>query len=82
MTEPDLTMLALGTDLTGLGLNLNSPDPLYKVRLGRGLLFEHDSYGWTLVGQCGVSPGKNVGSGREEGGGTLILRCWAQTGQH
>jgi hypothetical protein len=31
MTEPDLTMLALGTDLTGLGLNLNSPDPLYKV---------------------------------------------------
>lgn len=33
MTEPDLTMLALGTDLTGLGLNLNSPDPLYKVRV-------------------------------------------------
>lgn len=33
MTEPDLTMLALGTDLTGLGLNLNSPDPLYKVCL-------------------------------------------------
>jgi hypothetical protein len=32
MSEPDLTMLALGTDLTGLGLNLNSPDPLYKVR--------------------------------------------------
>ena len=31
MSEPDLTMLALGTDLTGLGLNLNSPDPLYKV---------------------------------------------------
>jgi hypothetical protein len=38
MTEPDLTMLALGTDLTGLGLNLNSPDPLYKVRMGGGLL--------------------------------------------
>jgi hypothetical protein len=34
MSEPDLTMLALGTDLTGLGLNLNSPDPLYKVRGG------------------------------------------------
>jgi hypothetical protein len=31
MTEPDLTMLALGTDLTGLGLNLNAPDSLYKV---------------------------------------------------
>jgi hypothetical protein len=33
MTEPDLTMLALGTDLTGLGLNLNAPDSLYKVRV-------------------------------------------------
>eukprot|EP00775_Hariotina_reticulata_P003106 gene3106-3384_t len=31
MSEPDLTMLALGTDLTGLGLNLNSADSLYKV---------------------------------------------------
>jgi CCR4-NOT transcription complex subunit 2 len=31
MTEQDLTMLALGTDLTGLGLNLNSPDSLYKL---------------------------------------------------
>jgi hypothetical protein len=31
MTDPDLTMLALGTDLTGLGLNLNSPDSLYKL---------------------------------------------------
>lgn len=32
MSEPDLTMLALGTDLTGLGLNLNAPDSLYKVK--------------------------------------------------
>lgn len=39
MTEPDLTMLALGTDLTGLGLNLNSPDPLYKVRLAHCWLY-------------------------------------------
>lgn len=31
MTDHDLTMLALGTDLTGLGLNLNSPDSLYKT---------------------------------------------------
>mmetsp|Transcript_11087 Transcript_11087/g.28409 ORF Transcript_11087/g.28409 Transcript_11087/m.28409 type:complete len:598 (-) Transcript_11087:10-1803(-) len=30
MTEQDLTTLALGTDLTTLGLNLNSPDSLYK----------------------------------------------------
>jgi CCR4-NOT transcription complex subunit 2 len=30
MTDQDLTMLALGTDLTSLGLNLNSPEPLYK----------------------------------------------------
>jgi CCR4-NOT transcription complex subunit 2 len=28
---PDLTTLALGTDLTTLGLNLNSPEPLYKT---------------------------------------------------
>jgi hypothetical protein len=26
-------MLALGTHLTGLGFNLNTPDSLYKVRL-------------------------------------------------
>lgn len=31
MTDPDLTTLALGTDLTTLGLNLNSPDNLYKT---------------------------------------------------
>ncbi len=31
MTDHDLTMLALGTDLTSLGLNLNSPDSLYKT---------------------------------------------------
>lgn len=31
MSDPDLTTLALGTDLTTLGLNLNSPDPLYKT---------------------------------------------------
>ncbi len=31
MTDPDLTTLALGTDLTTLGLNLNSPDPLWKT---------------------------------------------------
>jgi len=30
MSDPDLTTLALGTDLTTLGLNLNSPEPLYK----------------------------------------------------
>jgi CCR4-NOT transcription complex subunit 2 len=30
MTDQDLTMLALGTDLTSLGLNLNSPEQLYK----------------------------------------------------
>lgn len=29
MTDPDLNTLALGTDLTTLGLNLNSPDCLY-----------------------------------------------------
>jgi CCR4-NOT transcription complex subunit 2 len=29
MSDPDLTTLALGTDLTTLGLNLNSPEPLY-----------------------------------------------------
>lgn len=31
MTDPDLTTLALGTDLTTLGLNLNSPDNLFKT---------------------------------------------------
>lgn len=31
MTEPDLNTLALGTDLTGLGLNLNSTDVLYAT---------------------------------------------------
>lgn len=31
MTDPDLTTLALGTDLTTLGLNLNSPDSLHKT---------------------------------------------------
>ena len=31
MSDPDLTNLALGTDLTTLGLNLNSPEPLYKT---------------------------------------------------
>ena len=31
MIDPDLTTLALGTDLTTLGLNLNSPDPLWKT---------------------------------------------------
>eukprot|EP01113_Clastostelium_recurvatum_P039573 TRINITY_DN6054_c0_g1_i3.p1 TRINITY_DN6054_c0_g1~~TRINITY_DN6054_c0_g1_i3.p1 ORF type:complete len:593 (+),score=122.85 TRINITY_DN6054_c0_g1_i3:120-1898(+) len=30
MTEPDLNILALGTDLTTLGLNLNSPECLYS----------------------------------------------------
>lgn len=29
MTDPDLNVLALGTDLTTLGLNLNSPEALY-----------------------------------------------------
>lgn len=31
MTDPDLTTLSLGTDLTTLGLNLNSPDALWKT---------------------------------------------------
>jgi len=31
MTEPDLNTLALGTDLTSLGLNLNSSDCLYAT---------------------------------------------------
>lgn len=31
MTDPDLNTLALGTDLTTLGLNLNSPDCLYAT---------------------------------------------------
>lgn len=31
MTDPDLTTLALGTDLTTLGLNLNSPELLWKT---------------------------------------------------
>jgi len=31
MQDADLTTLALGTDLTTLGLNLNSPDNLYKM---------------------------------------------------
>lgn len=31
MTDPDLSMLALGSDLTTLGLNLNSPDALYST---------------------------------------------------
>lgn len=30
-TDPDLTTLALGTDLTTLGLNLNSPEALWKT---------------------------------------------------
>jgi len=31
MSDQDLTMLALGTDLTTLGLNLNAPDSLYAT---------------------------------------------------
>eukprot|EP00890_Picochlorum_soloecismus_P003873 jgi/Picsp_1/4487/NSC_06708-R1_protein len=31
MTDPDLTTLSLGTDLTTLGLNLNSPDALWRT---------------------------------------------------
>ncbi len=31
MTDPDLNVLALGTDLTTLGLNLNSPEVLYPT---------------------------------------------------
>ncbi|KAI9146522.1 hypothetical protein BKA69DRAFT_1045136 [Paraphysoderma sedebokerense] len=31
MTDPDMNALALGTDLTTLGLNLNSPDALYAT---------------------------------------------------
>ena len=31
MSDADLSTLALGTDLTTLGLNLNSPEPLYKT---------------------------------------------------
>jgi CCR4-NOT transcription complex subunit 2 len=31
MTDPDMNMLALGCDLAGLGLNLNSVDPLYST---------------------------------------------------
>ncbi|KAF7081742.1 hypothetical protein CFC21_085652 [Triticum aestivum] len=31
MNDPDLSSLALGIDLTTLGLNLNSPDNLYKT---------------------------------------------------
>ncbi|KAJ3038098.1 hypothetical protein HDV00_000981 [Rhizophlyctis rosea] len=31
MTDPDMNMLALGCDLTGLGLNLNSSDALYST---------------------------------------------------
>lgn len=31
MTEQDVSMLALGSDLTTLGLNLNSPEPLYPT---------------------------------------------------
>jgi CCR4-NOT transcription complex subunit 2 len=30
MSDADLTMLSLGTDLTNLGLNLNSSDSLHK----------------------------------------------------
>jgi len=35
MTDADLNYLALGTDLTSLGLNLNSPDCLYGARRAR-----------------------------------------------
>eukprot|EP00842_Homolaphlyctis_polyrhiza_P004240 jgi/Hompol1/4817/HPOL_003924-RA len=31
MTSEDVSMLALGCDLTSLGLNLNSPDPIYST---------------------------------------------------
>lgn len=31
MNDPDLSSLALGIDLTTLGLNLNSPDNLHKT---------------------------------------------------
>jgi len=31
MTDPDLTTLALGTDLTTLGLHLNSPENVFKT---------------------------------------------------
>ena len=37
MSDPDLTTLALGTDLTGLGLHLNSPrERLQDLRLALG----------------------------------------------
>ena len=31
MDQPDPTTLAMGTDLTTLGLNLNSPEQLYRT---------------------------------------------------
>ncbi len=31
MSDPDLTTLALGTDLTTLGLHLNSPENVYRT---------------------------------------------------
>ncbi|KAI9287382.1 hypothetical protein BC943DRAFT_274888 [Umbelopsis sp. AD052] len=31
MTDPDLSMLALGSDLTTLGLDLNTPDSIYST---------------------------------------------------
>jgi CCR4-NOT transcription complex subunit 2 len=34
MSDADLSTLALGTDLTTLGLNLNSPEPLHKTFAG------------------------------------------------
>ncbi|EOD04246.1 hypothetical protein EMIHUDRAFT_453933 [Emiliania huxleyi CCMP1516] len=40
MTEPDLNTLALGTDLTSLGLNLNSADSLYATARPRANLQE------------------------------------------
>ncbi len=45
MTEADLNMLALGVDLTKLGLNLNSPDYLSQSAGGKGLA--QVPVGWT-----------------------------------
>jgi CCR4-NOT transcription complex subunit 2 len=32
MTDPDLSLLALGSDLTSMGINLNDPNPLWKTQ--------------------------------------------------
>eukprot|EP00047_Mylnosiga_fluctuans_P009806 m.13267 g.13267 ORF g.13267 m.13267 type:complete len:459 (-) comp2807_c0_seq2:2413-3789(-) len=56
MTDPDVNMLALGTDLTSLGLNLSSPDILYSTFLSPWVESNRGREGLTLPAVLATPP--------------------------